>query len=468
MVANQARQLAVDLITSDFGDLVAKVCKCLLKKGALPLARLAMETELPREQLKKCLLVLIQHNCVQAFQTKKEVGGRVMSTTEYTALLDDIIHRLRFPKFLILIRDQFDEQCECLLGILLSHGRSTFEQLMQRLFENQPEVSGDITDQMRTRFAKLVQARYVERCPASEPQLVLDSEEGTITKKKLKEIVTDEERAVMAAAPLEAERFSFPTYSDNDASTESEIMADQSILVGEKRKRGVMEMDDDSIVLACEKDVLWRANFEEFVCSLRHKACIANVRPRLDIGAAVVLEAILKETRAKEKQNKAEYSAPFSMNSIVQALLGSPHGHLEHVRAALNQLGASCTGATEGSYRISLKKIIEAAQNSEMESIVLKRYGSEGCRIFRLLADKNGMIEQKQIPNLALIETKKAFELLYKLMKDDYLQMELQLLKKNRITELQEKKVDRIRKVKPILEASILRLDDSIMLFHNF
>ena len=46
-----------------------KVCGCLLRHGALSLHEIVRRLELSPGQARNSLLVLIQHNCVQAFST---------------------------------------------------------------------------------------------------------------------------------------------------------------------------------------------------------------------------------------------------------------------------------------------------------------------------------------------------------------------------------------------------------------
>ncbi|XP_034710606.1 DNA-directed RNA polymerase III subunit rpc3-like [Vitis riparia] len=134
-------QLAVHLISSHFGNLVAKVCDCLLRKGTLTLASVIRFTELPPQQVKSCILVLIQHNCVQAFAIQQEVGfgeaPRVV--TQYMALFHNILHRMRFAKFLAIVSEELDKECEEILEGLLQHGRLTLEQILDRAKSNQSE-----------------------------------------------------------------------------------------------------------------------------------------------------------------------------------------------------------------------------------------------------------------------------------------------------------------------------------------
>ncbi|KAK6262333.1 hypothetical protein QUC31_008149 [Theobroma cacao] len=284
--------------------------------------------------------------------------------------------------------------------------------------------------------------------------------------------------------------------------------------VGKKRKLDALESETEGEATD-EQVVLWRANFEEFIRRLRHKAFIENVRACLDDGAVIVVSAMLEATRTAEKKVKTENSVPLSLNSIYEEVIKSEEGRnitFDRVRASLVQL--SCppfVKAVNESYSIDFKKIIELAQNDEVESIVLKRYGRDAYRMFRLLSSTARLLETDKIADTAFVEKKDTTKILYKLWKDDYLHMEkLQLtgarqsqfllwkVNKNTLWEHvldemfhaalnlslrvaheleqekellnlpQDKRVNRLRKVRLLLESSQMKLDDAIMLFHDF
>ncbi|KAF5800588.1 putative winged helix-like DNA-binding domain superfamily [Helianthus annuus] len=98
---------------------------------------------------------------------------------------------------------------------------------------------------------------------------------------------------------------------------------------------------------------------------------------------------------------------------------------LERVRAALVQLGCELpTIGIDETYSIDLKKIIFQAQAQEVESIVLKKYGREAYRIFRLLSERERRIETDKISSTTFVEKKDALKILFQLWKDDYLNLE--------------------------------------------
>ncbi|KAE8729944.1 hypothetical protein F3Y22_tig00003041pilonHSYRG00268 [Hibiscus syriacus] len=368
---------------------------------------------------------------------------------------------------------------------------------------------------------KLLNARFVERCPASEPVLTNPTKQELSARKRaakyakiLEEQETLEQRVVEAAAPPEALRFLLLTQTEPAAEGKDETSS-PIVAPGEKRKHDALESGTE-YGATDEPVVLWRANFEEFIRRLRHKACIENVKTRLDDGAVTVLKAMLEATRSTEKKVKTENSVPLSLSSIYEEVIKSEDGRnitFDRVRASLIQL--SCPPfviAANESYSIDFKKIIEMAQNEEVESIVLKRYGKDAYRMFRLLSNSSHLLETDKIADAAFVEKKETPKILYKLWKDDYLQMEkLQVTGAKRLTQFllwkvnkkllrehvldemfhaslnlsqrvafeleqeqellnipRDKRLSRLRKVRLLLESSQMKLDDAIMLFHDF
>ncbi|KAL1294661.1 hypothetical protein HN51_055453 [Arachis hypogaea] len=423
MVSQYGFKFAIHLVTNHFGKIVAKVCETLFRKGPLSLGEIIRCTELTPEQVKNSLLVLVQHNCVQAYVPADQFRGEdgSMATVEYLALFDNIIHRLRFPKFLEIAKHQFDDECEKVLDGLLRDGRLTLKQMIERAVQGK-ENPGAIEAVVRESFHKLLKARYIERCPAPEPVIstLIKAESaprkrGSKMAKKFEAPETIEQRVLEAAVPGEAIRFAVTAYTLGNADREAK--SDDSSMVN---------VGDNSGGIANEGSILWRANFEEFIRHLRHKLLVENERKRLDDGAATILSAILDVTKTVEKKVKIEKSVPLSLDSIFTEVTKTEHGRtmtIDRVRASLVQLGCPQRNFDD-SYSIDLKSIVEMARNEEVESIVLKRFGSDAYRIFRLLSKSNCFLETDKIAESALVDKKETPRLLYKLWKDNYLYME--------------------------------------------
>ncbi|GMY07184.1 DNA-directed RNA polymerase III subunit RPC3 isoform X1, partial [Fagus crenata] len=485
---------------------------------------------------------------------------------QYVMIFSNILHRMRFSKFLeIVSRELDDEGCKELLEGLLQNGRLTLKQIVDRAkapFEKGkpgrkegkkrfPAVAwlfcltyshdsslscgvdleeqtmgspeGFREDVVRESFLKLLNAHFVERCPAPEPFLPAPVKAETTKKRGAKsakineESETIEQRVLAAAAPTEVQRFSMIINTESNVSRETSMDDSPSMIVGEKRKHDSLELDRESTAEEGEV-VLWRANFEEFMRRLRHKACIENVRASLDDGAAIVLRAMLEATRSLEMKVKTEKSVPLSLDTIFEEVIKSEEGRgmtLDHVRASLVQLGCSASArGTDESYSIDLKKIIESAQNDEVESIVLQRYGRDAYKMFRLLSKNGRLVETDKISDTTFVGKKDAPKILYKLWKDEYLHMEkfvvtgarqsqflswkvnkpslwehvldemlhAALNLSQRVAYEWEKEIEFINppvgnkeeganrkvNVRFLLESSLLKLDDAIMHFHDF
>ncbi|CAK9875680.1 unnamed protein product [Sphagnum jensenii] len=545
MATQFGRKLACELIFSHFGESVQKVCKSLVYRGQLSLPEIAHYTKMNTTQIHNSLLVLVQHSCVQAF--KVEHGGigsappRVL--TLYIALTDNILHRMRFPKFLVLVKEDVGDQAEALVEGLLEHGRLTLEQLIQRAAACAGKAEGEVATVVKDCFQRLLANDYIERCPVPEPsscpniavepakKTACGAEGQGASLLAANGAISEEQRIMSAAAPTDAERFQAPVSLISMGGTHTEM--GDSNPVGQKRKREALQIDAKTAAAAAmdEKEVLWHVNYEEFVRRLRHQACVAFVRSRIDAMAGTVLEGMLDATCRHETSVKQHSSVPMSIEVIMDSVRNLQLGQgmtVERLQVGLQQLVSDSAGyvsrigeqggLAEGSqYVVHLHKIIDLLRQNEVEGIVLQRYGQECCRIFRLLG-LNGQLEQKQIGERAMVP-KDVRELLYRLLKDHYVQVQEvakttervasksihlwcvdnqavlhqvlddiyhaasnlsqrlahELEKEQQIhvpnanlTNSQQEQVKRIQSIMTVLEASLLKLDNAMLLFHDF
>ena len=116
-------------------------------------------------------MVLIHHNCVAPLR-----GGTPDSDALYHIHVDNILHRLRYPRFLLHTRERMGETHEALLEGLLEHGRLRARALFERAeASSSGAASGggasrkDALSSRRSRaekaFEDLVEGRFVERVP---------------------------------------------------------------------------------------------------------------------------------------------------------------------------------------------------------------------------------------------------------------------------------------------------------------
>jgi len=193
--------------------------------------------------------------------------------TAYLAIFDNVLHRLRFSKFLSVVRADIPES-EALLEGLLLNGRLTFDQLVWRTISKIPDGSPKPTrEEIRMNFNKLVYAHYVERCPKPEPFFdPLIDEQPTSTRKRapraVETVLSLEQKVVRTAALSDAERFSEIPYSMEKPLNANDD--DHHAVASGKRKHEALEVDEEDSIIA-ENEVLWRANFERFIFCLKKK-----------------------------------------------------------------------------------------------------------------------------------------------------------------------------------------------------
>ncbi|CAI0546844.1 unnamed protein product [Linum tenue] len=431
MVSQHGILYAVHLVTDQFGNLVAKVCECLLRNGALPIHAIVRRTELPPAKVKNSLLVLIQHNCAQAFILEESVSGEDAGEpgkahTQYIALFVNILHRVRFSKFLDVVSKELGGSCGELFRGLLEHGRLTVKQIVDRADANAKESTNTVQEDLH----KLVMAHYVECCPAPEPLVPPpdpDAKKLAKSSKVMVESLTLEQRVMAVAMPSSMRRFSFVPNTDQIADDQQNVNQPPNKDVGQKRKLHDLESDP---ALEEEVECNWRANFEELLRRLRHKACVDTIKARFDDVAATVLSAMLAASRAEENKVKTANSVPLSLDTIYEEVVKNEKNHsmtFDHVRTCLEELSSppAFVRTDDESYSIDFTQIIEAAQNQEIESIILKRYGEAAHKIFRLLFGVGRLMETDKIADTIFAEKKETSKTLYKLWQDGYLLVEV-------------------------------------------
>uniref|UniRef100_A0A0E0C623 DNA-directed RNA polymerase III subunit RPC3 n=1 Tax=Oryza meridionalis TaxID=40149 RepID=A0A0E0C623_9ORYZ len=379
-----------------------KVCRCLLRHGALPLQEIVRRLELSPGQVKNSLLVLIQHNCVQAFNAPRGSGDKTV--THYLAIFDNIVHRQRFSKFLSVIRADIPES-EALLEGLLQNGSIT-----------------PAREEIRMNFNKLVFAHYVERCPKPEPFFdPLVDEQSTSSRKRAPKWLSTKSKTLMLRTLSDAERFSEIPYIMEDASNAND--SPLSSISGAKRKHNALEGDAELDSTIAENEVLWRANFEKFTFCLKKKFCADRKKPKLKVGTHPIWEAFFEASLIERDSN----SVTSPINGIMERL-GQKEGGtsmtLDHITRVLEELNCSPSSEDPDSFILDLSRIVEASRNEEIESLVRKKYGQEAFTIFRLLVRERGPVETDKIIDTTILDKQIVHGTLYKLWKDDYIDTE--------------------------------------------
>ncbi|KAL3570382.1 hypothetical protein D5086_027631 [Populus alba] len=343
-----------------------------------------------------------------------------------------------------IVSQEFDKLCVDLIETLLQHGRLSSEQIFDGFRDTTEGSSSGGMEALQENMHNLVMARYVERCPITEPFLALPSEEeaapvrrrGAKSAKAFLEPETLEQRVLVAAVPPEGLRFSFELNPEIGADREK-VENNSSSNIGDKRKLDALESDIDGGVADKQVDCgVPHVHYLKFRMFLAQKEkiqgaqiCIETVRTRLDDEAATVFTAMLDASRSEEKKIKTASSVPLSENSIYAEVIKSEKGRnmtLDYVISVLVGLSSSppFVRVVDNSYSIDFKHTIEVAQTDEVESIVYKKYGKDAYRMFRLLSKAGRLLETDKISDSIFLEKKETANILSKMWQGDYLQME--------------------------------------------
>ena len=351
--------------------------------------------------------------------------------TVYEVQVDRILQRLRFPRFLETVEVEHGEAAESICEGLLEHGRLSVAQVVDRAADKRKVEADSIRGEVERTLVALIKDRYVERVPVASgtrparpapPRI--NTGRGRGRQSQAAQAAEAAEVAAQANRAREAqERFRIPQdllQRANEASTG-------------KRKRND---DDDEPAPAASADagILWRVNYDEFNRRFRHASCVELVREKVGQDESIVLEAMLQMARNHETGVKEDRSPPLPEAEVATMLRQRPGDEnisnsqvaqiLESLAEDPSEL-VSMVGEGHGgkSYCVNMRRILDLIRNKEVEAVVRQRFGAPACRVFRLLTLKR-CLEQKQIAEMAMLQIKDTRELLYRLFKAGYIQLQ--------------------------------------------
>lgn len=394
------------------------------------------------QNLRECMIVLVQHNLVHTYVSKLEKSGQKLYL--YEANLEQILMRLRHPKFLLHVGETLGDNAESVLQALLENGRLRLSQILSSVATKSEVAETVIAGKLQAAFLALLDARYIERAPDCEQEVPPCKEPyglrrnrpgkgmpGSNWKQKSTGEISTEE-----AEGEDNRRFQIP-----DIFVLKKEKDNIPVLRAKRRKLARITDEEDlgspSISPWDEGDsnkVLWRVNAIAFNQVFRHKLCIDAVSEVFGERAGSVAEAMIHLSLQEERKLRVESTALSSAEAIVGACLEQriePRFSSSEVLALLDSMSMdSCGFLTRYSinvdalsYTLNLSKIMDRLRLKHVEAVVLQKFGDRACRIFRLLLQKR-MLEQKQIADAAMLSVKDARELLYQMMKEEFVSIQ--------------------------------------------
>ncbi|KAF8919587.1 RNA polymerase III subunit RPC82-domain-containing protein [Mucidula mucida] len=419
MADSHTSRLCVQIITSHFGALTAKVASVLLTRGRLTLPYLVRYSGLKPRTVRAAVLVLVQHNLLWHATIDRE--GEVLEVN-----VDECLMRLRFAKYVWVAENLFGDSGRDIVQLILDHGKLRSRDIHELL----PTV--DLKVYSRTLY-KLVEASYLK------PSTILshESPRDKIIKYEA------EEKAKIAGFPTSKQLREAKETAEAKLKREEEAAES----VGRKRKAKDQSshrpskrrnVDDDGDV---DDTVYFRINFDKFNIHLRNSLIERAVRERYNEGAALVVKAALKVTESSQRNLLDVRTEPISVSNIAlqlsedddlsTGLAYSSKKKISNTTCIKEYLGilSSADNPTPESraaafltfdsqkVHIEFELIFKRLRRSVLEAVTRERHGTQGVRIVRLLL-QTGKMEEKQIAKVAMMAAKDVRPLLSALATD--------------------------------------------------
>ena len=417
-----------------------QVCAVLLERGRLTFGEVRRYARGKIGQVRECLLVLVQHNLVKTYLVATDGTVHGPRRHLYEADVEQILVRLRHPKFLLHTKDTLGEEAESVVQALLENGRLRMSQVLSSVAAKWEVTEESIADKLKVAFLSLLERRMVERAPdgnqhpppCKEPFGLRRNRPGRGLAEAMAHKSEGKQRE-KTAEETQATRFHPP-----DMFVDAPRTSVQNPARRKRRKLNQIADDEDEEPPQQETlwqegngcQVLWRVNTEEFNRQFRHELIGNTMAAMYGEKAGVLVKTMLKLSSKEETHVKDETTVLLTAEDIAKACSKQtevePHLSYSEALDMLEFLSMERPGFLSRfstntevlSYTLCLGKIIHHLKVKHVEGVVMQKFGDRGCRIFRLLLAKR-MLEQKQVADAAMLPIRDAREELYKLMKEE-------------------------------------------------
>ncbi|XP_037793487.1 LOW QUALITY PROTEIN: DNA-directed RNA polymerase III subunit RPC3-like [Penaeus monodon] len=345
------------ILNEYFGDIVARVGDALFQKGLNPLRVICAHTKLPHSKVSEALAVLVQHNLVTWEEWRPQIPG-------YTLLHDRILLILRFPRYVYLVREQYGEEGEMVVDVLLKEGQATASSIIITSCIKLYEAATD--GKISVGFWLLFLMRFL--CLGLFPWSTTQFHESNSPGLDMSVVKIEVDNALDAIAVF---------HSRNEFAKLSESLS--------ARIRYVVQETQSQLLLILMPDLL-EVNYDNFTLSSHYSQTL------LEISETVKSGTVLSRVD------------PLAWRS---AMLKCPTHALDPGLVA------------ELSVSDILNRDEEKGLASPEDIVVLKIAQSSTNRLIR----KHRMMEQDQIGELSMIGKKEANLLSYRLLHDNFLRI---------------------------------------------
>jgi len=170
------------LTKEDFGETAAHVANLILQNGELTMGEIASQSNLPFNEVKQVVIVLIKHNIIVFFNRSNPMG--VESSQPPTDLIEDFVYRIsvqdvlyrfryrkylwysndiRFPKILFHIGKIYGNPCQAIMEDFVANGRLTVSDCIAEIEEHKKDetIENYSEAEVLEALAGLIKGQYI-------------------------------------------------------------------------------------------------------------------------------------------------------------------------------------------------------------------------------------------------------------------------------------------------------------------
>lgn len=175
--------------------------------------------------------------------------------------------------------------------------------------------------------------------------------------------------------------------------------------------------------------VYWTVNFDKFHQCFRDKILVDAIERQIDSNAGECFQHIIN-LMYNRTDVWAQSSNPISMGEIKQVIekKSSNMELVKHIEQYVSIIEKDECGFLKkiddsGVYQINMVMALKQTTWSIIDNVIMQKFGPKACRIFRVVRAKK-YIEQEQIHHEAMINQKEERLITYKLLEENFLQLQ--------------------------------------------
>eukprot|EP00747_Dinoflagellata_sp_TGD_P157068 gnl/TRDRNA2_/TRDRNA2_177717_c0_seq5.p1 gnl/TRDRNA2_/TRDRNA2_177717_c0~~gnl/TRDRNA2_/TRDRNA2_177717_c0_seq5.p1 ORF type:complete len:462 (+),score=-42.72 gnl/TRDRNA2_/TRDRNA2_177717_c0_seq5:86-1471(+) len=425
-------KLVLKIILNHFGCNSQIVVRELLTRGPSSLKDLIFETKLQTKYVQKILLVLIKQNCIDCYQRTVyspddfNLNYHTNKNYVYVANSYNIAMRLRIPRILKHIRENYGVLIAQLMTVISSYGRLTVEQCskiaVSCLSVNSKKQKKSPLDELTIQKIirkRLITDELIEKAPycCQTTHLTMCAYNHQIDPRLNTETTTTSKENIMWY---------------NVASTQKTLPGDilpKRFLKSTERGFGKTEIVENQ----------WRINLRKFNSDLRKDECATIMAKRHGKKGGFIIQTMLKMKKISYLNKKKFRSYPLSANEIADEISSVKKTNVNYSMitaqeitcqlqnmASLDRDLETITSISSNTghftFIVNIGRIIELSQIQHMELLVYRRIGTLGRRIIKFLT-LAGIQELKQIAAKCLISQTTTRKLLFRLLKHGFVRV---------------------------------------------